>query len=148
MIFNTMFVKCACCGQHKEFDEGGVPVDPRHPYYDRFVCDACLDQLDFQPDHCSDCIYYMAVNDKAGICIRHYRSGIEKEDAAAGYDDWTAPDDWCGRFHDKNVRCSRCEHFRKGYCDILPPAGYVQCRKQVKPDEWCSSFQDSYENVK
>lgn len=43
--------ECARCRRFVELDAGGVPADPNHPYYGRFICDHCCDYLDeIQPD--------------------------------------------------------------------------------------------------
>lgn len=36
---------CARCGRTVQADEGGVPCDPEHPFYNRWICDDCLDQI-------------------------------------------------------------------------------------------------------
>lgn len=87
-----VFVTCRCCGKSKPFDEGGVPCDPRHPYVMQWICDACQDELDFQPDHCRDCEHYLPVNAAGGICVRAYSSG---------HDDLVNADDWCAGFRAK-----------------------------------------------
>ena len=95
------FVTCRCCGKSKPFDEGGVPCDPRHPYVMQWICDACQDELDFQPDHCRECEHYLPVNAAGGICVRAYRSGTEKPTVSSGHDDLVNADDWCACFRAK-----------------------------------------------
>lgn len=36
---------CARCGKTYEQDFGGVPCDPDNPYYGRWICDECEDQI-------------------------------------------------------------------------------------------------------
>ena len=36
---------CARCGKTYEQDRGGVPASPDHPYYLRWICDECEDQI-------------------------------------------------------------------------------------------------------
>lgn len=36
---------CARCGRTVEADNGGVPCNPDHPFYQRWICDECEDQI-------------------------------------------------------------------------------------------------------
>ena len=36
---------CARCGKTYEIDCGGVPCNPENPYYQRWICDECEDQI-------------------------------------------------------------------------------------------------------
>ena len=36
---------CARCGRTFEIDCGGTPCNPNHPYYRRWICDECEDQI-------------------------------------------------------------------------------------------------------
>lgn len=36
---------CARCGKTYAQDCGGVPCDPDHPYYHKWICDECEDQI-------------------------------------------------------------------------------------------------------
>ena len=38
-------VNCARCGRTFEADCGGVPGDPDHPYYHKWICDECEDLI-------------------------------------------------------------------------------------------------------
>lgn len=41
---------CARCGRCVQDDEGGVPCDPAHPFYNQWICDDCLDQIAAQSE--------------------------------------------------------------------------------------------------
>lgn len=43
--FFSELLDCACCGKTRMFDEGGVPANPKHPFYQKWVCDDCLDAI-------------------------------------------------------------------------------------------------------
>lgn len=36
---------CAYCGRTLEDDEGGVPANPKHPFYQKWICDDCNDAI-------------------------------------------------------------------------------------------------------
>ena len=38
-------VTCSCCGASRMIDEGGVPADPKHPFYQKWICDDCTDAI-------------------------------------------------------------------------------------------------------
>lgn len=41
---------CARCGRTVQADECGLPCDPEHPFYNRWICDDCLDQISAQSE--------------------------------------------------------------------------------------------------
>lgn len=41
---------CARCGHTVKADECGLPCDPEHPFYNRWICDDCLDQIAAQSE--------------------------------------------------------------------------------------------------
>ena len=43
-------VSCARCGGAFEADSGGVPCSPDHPYYHKWICDECLDQIEAEKE--------------------------------------------------------------------------------------------------
>ena len=49
-FFFSELLTCKSCGKVKMFDEGGVPCDPEHPFYNRWICDDCLDQIAAQSE--------------------------------------------------------------------------------------------------
>lgn len=38
-------MECKRCHKIREIDDGGIPCDPQHPYYDKWICDKCLDEI-------------------------------------------------------------------------------------------------------
>ena len=140
---------CRICGQSKESDEGGIPADCRHPYFGQWICDSCMEQLDFTPNNCTMCEYYAAVNQDAGICTYHYRTGLEKADAAAGHDDFVNAKDCCPHFRDSEIKCCHCQHYQRkthvsGYCDIIQ----VHKKLLVQRDDVCDNFRHAFEDVR
>lgn len=105
--------------------------------------------MNMDQNECRICEYYAAVNQDAGICIYHYRTGLEKADAAAGHDDFVNAEDCCRQFRDRHRKCMYCEHYEKtktygiGYCKILPSAGQVQQKKRVSVSDVCEQFETS-----
>ncbi len=45
---------CARCGKTYEQDCGGVPASPDHPYYHKWICDECLDQIEAEKEEKED----------------------------------------------------------------------------------------------
>lgn len=41
----TAIMECNRCHEIREIDDGGIPCDPQHPYYDKWICDKCLDEI-------------------------------------------------------------------------------------------------------
>lgn len=38
-------MECKRCHEIREIDNGGVPCDPDHPYYHKWICDKCMDEI-------------------------------------------------------------------------------------------------------
>jgi len=38
-------MECPRCHEILEIDAGGVPCNPEHPYYHKWICDQCLDEI-------------------------------------------------------------------------------------------------------
>lgn len=47
-------VSCARCGGVFEANSGGVPCSPDHPYYHKWICDECLDQIEAEKEVSED----------------------------------------------------------------------------------------------
>lgn len=45
-MFISPFQKCARCGRDVPFDEGGIPALEGHPFYNKFICDDCFDEME------------------------------------------------------------------------------------------------------
>ena len=44
-FFFSEIITCNCCGASRMFDEGGVPANPKHPFYHKWICDDCIDAI-------------------------------------------------------------------------------------------------------
>lgn len=42
---NPSMFECRRCHEYKPIDDGGVPCDPEHPYYGKWICDQCFDEI-------------------------------------------------------------------------------------------------------
>ena len=38
-------MECQRCHEIREIDDGGVPCDQNHPYYHKWICDQCFDEI-------------------------------------------------------------------------------------------------------
>lgn len=49
-FFLASWIPCRRCGRSVEADDGGVPARKDHPYYGKFICDNCLDELETEKE--------------------------------------------------------------------------------------------------
>lgn len=49
-FFLASWIPCRRCGRSVESDDGGVPACKDNPYYGKFICDDCLDELEAEKE--------------------------------------------------------------------------------------------------
>ena len=70
-FFSSSWFQCRRCGRSVEADDGGVPVCKDHPYYGKFICDNCLDELEAEKEEIKmEAFVDRMIEEYESLCIR------------------------------------------------------------------------------
>ena len=70
-FFLSSWIPCRRCGRSVEADAGGVPARKDHPYYGKFICDNCFDDLEAEKEEIKmESFVDRMIDEYDTLCIR------------------------------------------------------------------------------
>ena len=70
-FFLASWIPCRRCGRSVEADDGGVPARKDHPYYGKFICDNCFDELEAEKEEIKmEAFVDRMIDEYDTLCIR------------------------------------------------------------------------------
>lgn len=76
-FFLASWIPCRRCGRSVEADAGGVPAHKDHPYYGKFICDNCLDEIEAEMEEIKmEAFVDRMIEEYDSLCIRIEKAKI------------------------------------------------------------------------